>query len=190
MAPRIRQFGPEIPSQIHAVDDCCKLYGRKAPSRAVAPHDWKMLCVIFLGVVILYLFLRYNGSILSLSKIGCQFCTRRRLLQQLRLVHRRRHVFHDCFSLAGPLALQGFRTLGLAAPLLFVGDSYFPCDYLLRRFSQEGIVLVRGVVPAIRGRALVHQLLSYRNRIRRASKTSPFTVTSTSHQAFRPCCRS
>jgi hypothetical protein len=66
------KFGPEVLSQIHSVDDCCSQFGRKALP-AVAPHDWKMLCVVFLGVIILYLFLRYSGSILALSKIAANF---------------------------------------------------------------------------------------------------------------------
>jgi hypothetical protein len=66
------RFGPDILSQIHAVDDCCSLYGRKSLP-VHAPHDWKMLCVVFLAVVMLYLFLRYSGSILALSKIAANF---------------------------------------------------------------------------------------------------------------------
>jgi len=66
------RVGPDILSQIHAVDDCCSLYGRK-PLHLPAPHDWKMLCVCFLAVVIGYLFLRHSGSILALSKIAANF---------------------------------------------------------------------------------------------------------------------
>jgi hypothetical protein len=66
------QLGPEIRTQIHSVNDCCNLYSRKLP-RAQAPHDWKMLCLVFMAAVILYLFLRYSGSILALSKIAANF---------------------------------------------------------------------------------------------------------------------
>jgi hypothetical protein len=71
-ASREPQFHPDILSQIHAVAGCCPPESPKSlPVKT--PHDWKMLCVVFLAVVMLYLFLRYNGSIFALSKIAANF---------------------------------------------------------------------------------------------------------------------
>jgi hypothetical protein len=66
------QPGQNPLSQIHAVDDSCSIYCRN-PSPPHVPHSWRMLCVVFLAVVIPYLFLRYYGSILVNSKIVANF---------------------------------------------------------------------------------------------------------------------
>jgi len=66
------QSAQDALTQIHAVKDRGNLYDGK-PLLPHAPHDWKMLCVIFLAVVMLYLFLRYRGSILASSKLAANF---------------------------------------------------------------------------------------------------------------------
>jgi hypothetical protein len=64
--------GNQPPSQIHAVDPA-----RATPVLADrpqhVPHPWKMLCAVFLAVIILYLFLRYRGSVFAISKIAANF---------------------------------------------------------------------------------------------------------------------
>ncbi|MFZ0580947.1 MAG: hypothetical protein WAN72_15250 [Candidatus Acidiferrales bacterium] len=69
---RRSQSTQDVPSQIHAVNNPCSRFGCIALP-GVAPHDWKMLCVLFLAVVILYWFLRRSGSILAQSKMAANF---------------------------------------------------------------------------------------------------------------------
>ena len=66
------QYTQDALTQIHAVNDPGNLYdGQPLPPHA--PHDWKMLCVIFFAVVMLYIFLRYYGSIFNSSKLAANF---------------------------------------------------------------------------------------------------------------------
>jgi hypothetical protein len=58
-------------SQIYPVDPSLAIFD--SIHQRPAPHPWRMLCTLYLAVIILYLVLRYRGSLFAISKIAANF---------------------------------------------------------------------------------------------------------------------